>query len=144
MSTRLRRPASDHHETQRIFTGRQFLRTTGNRRPRAQCRVARRDRGGPPQNISAPADGHAHGAPASMRCSRPLKRVFDPDLEHFPQCGGALKIIAALKRSDAHLAQKCSTGPPISTTGRRLCLPANGERALFSAPTGNCRCVNAA
>ena len=28
MSTRLRRPASDHHETQRPITGRQFLRTT--------------------------------------------------------------------------------------------------------------------
>ena len=26
-----------------------------------------------------------------------LKRVFDIDLEHCPQCGGALKIIAAIE-----------------------------------------------
>ena len=30
-------------------------------------------------------------------CARLLKRVFDIDLEHCPQCGGTLKIIAAIE-----------------------------------------------
>jgi hypothetical protein len=30
-----------------------------------------------------------------MRWARLLKRIFDIDLEHCPQCGGNLKIIAA-------------------------------------------------
>ena len=30
-------------------------------------------------------------------CARLLKRVFDIDLEHCPQCGGDLKIIAAIE-----------------------------------------------
>jgi rRNA maturation endonuclease Nob1 len=29
-----------------------------------------------------------------------LKRVFDIDIEHCPNCGGRLKIIAAIVRSD--------------------------------------------
>jgi len=32
-----------------------------------------------------------------MGCARLLKRVFDIDLEHCPQCGGDLKIIAAIE-----------------------------------------------
>ena len=46
-------------------------------------------------NTSERADEHAHGAPARMGWARLLKRVFDIDLEHCPQCGGDLKIIAA-------------------------------------------------
>ena len=30
-------------------------------------------------------------------CARLLKRVFDIDLEHCPQCGSELKIIAAIE-----------------------------------------------
>jgi hypothetical protein len=52
---------------------------------------------GPPQNTSEPADEHAHGAPARMSWARLLKRVFDIDLEHCPQCGGDFKIIAAIE-----------------------------------------------
>ena len=52
---------------------------------------------GPPQNTSEPADEHAHGAPARMGWARLLKRVFDLNLEHCPQCGGDLKIIAAIE-----------------------------------------------
>ena len=37
----------------------------------------------------------AHEASARMSWARLLKRVFDIDLEHCPQCGGDLKIIAA-------------------------------------------------
>ena len=54
--------------------------------------------------VPAPADNetgqpadhtHAHPLPARLSWARLLKRVFDIDLEHCPQCGGALKIIAA-------------------------------------------------
>lgn len=31
-----------------------------------------------------------------LSLARPLKRVFDPDLEHCPNYGGELKIIAAI------------------------------------------------
>jgi hypothetical protein len=39
----------------------------------------------------------AQGAPARMSWARLLKRVFDIDVEHCPNCGGALKIIAAIE-----------------------------------------------
>ena len=47
---------------------------------------------GAPQNTSAPEDEHAHGASARL-----FWRVFDIGLEHCPQCGGELKIIAAIE-----------------------------------------------
>jgi len=31
-----------------------------------------------------------------MSCARLLKRVFDIGVEHWPNCGGALTIIAAI------------------------------------------------
>ena len=34
-----------------------------------------------------------------MSCARLLKRVFDIDSEHCPNCGGVLKIIAAIEDS---------------------------------------------
>jgi len=40
---------------------------------------------------------HAHGAAARMRWARLLKRVFAIDVERCPQCGGRLKIIAAIE-----------------------------------------------
>jgi len=52
---------------------------------------------GPPEKPGVPAVGHAHGAPARMGWARLLKRVFDIDLERCPQCGGDLKIIAAIE-----------------------------------------------
>ena len=39
----------------------------------------------------------AHGAPARMSWARLLKRVFEFDLEHCPQCGGEFRIIAAIE-----------------------------------------------
>ena len=32
-----------------------------------------------------------------MSWARRLKRVFDIDIEHYPNCGGSLKIIAAIE-----------------------------------------------
>ncbi len=53
----------------------------------------------PAENVSGqPADHtHAHHSPARMSGARLPKRVFDIDLEHCPNCGGALKIIVPVK-----------------------------------------------
>ena len=46
-----------------------------------------------------PATGHAQGQGETPRenWARLLKRVFDIDIEYCPNCGGALKIIAAIE-----------------------------------------------
>ena len=44
-----------------------------------------------------PDPAHAQGTPARMSWARLLKRVFDIDIENCPNCGGALKIIAAIE-----------------------------------------------
>jgi hypothetical protein len=51
----------------------------------------------PPEQATDPASDHAQGAPARVSWARLLKRVFDIDIEHCPNCGGALKIIAAIE-----------------------------------------------
>jgi hypothetical protein len=38
----------------------------------------------------------AHPRPVRLSWAKPLKRVFDRDLEHCPNLGGELKIIAAI------------------------------------------------
>jgi hypothetical protein len=52
----------------------------------------------PPEQATARACDHAHaqGAPPRMSWARLLKRVFDIDIEHSPNCGGALKIMSVL------------------------------------------------
>ena len=52
----------------------------------------------PAENASGQSADHTHAQPSPARLSwaRLLKRVFDIDLEHCPNCGGALKIIAAI------------------------------------------------
>jgi len=39
-----------------------------------------------------------HGRPARISWARLLKRVFEIDLERCPNCGGELKIIAAISK----------------------------------------------
>jgi hypothetical protein len=62
---------------------------------------------------------HAPGASARMSWARLLKRVFDIDIERCPQCGGNLKIIAAIEepalieRMLTHLGL-CAQPPPRS------------------------------
>ena len=59
-----------------------------------------------------------------MSWARLLKRVFDIDIEHCPQCGGNLKIIAAIEepavieRILTHLG--LSAQPPPRTPSRRV------------------------
>ncbi len=67
---------------------------------------------------------HAHGASVRMSWARLLKRVFDIDIEHCPQCGGKLKIIAAIdqpaviERILTHLG--LSAQPPPRAPARRF------------------------
>ena len=42
---------------------------------------------GPPEKPGEPAGEHAHGVRARMGWARLLKRVFELDLQHCPQCG---------------------------------------------------------
>ena len=66
----------------------------------------------------------AHGARARLTWARLLKRVFDIDIERCPQCGGKLKIIAAIEelavieRILTHLG--LSAQPPPRTSARRV------------------------
>jgi hypothetical protein len=52
---------------------------------------------GPAEKPGHDAGEHAHGEPARMGWARLLKRVFDLDLDHCPQCGGEFRIIAAIE-----------------------------------------------
>ena len=46
-----------------------------------------------------------------MSWARLLKRVFDIDIEHCPNCGGALKIIAPIE--DAPVMVRMALGQPL-------------------------------
>ena len=45
---------------------------------------------------AAPEPGCAHARPARISWVRLLKRVFEIDMAHCPNCGGQLRIIAAI------------------------------------------------
>jgi hypothetical protein len=49
----------------------------------------------PPATVPPTDHASAQGETPRMSWARLLKRVFDIDVEHCPNCGGALKIIAA-------------------------------------------------
>jgi hypothetical protein len=51
----------------------------------------------PAQKAPSPGYGDAaHGRPMRLGWAKLLKRVFNLDLEHCPNCGGKLKVIAAI------------------------------------------------
>ena len=74
-----------------------------------------------------------------MGWARLLRRVFDIDLEHGPQCGGEFKIIAAIGepavifRILRHLGLP-ARAPPCSPA--RAALAHGGQSASRSAATG--------
>jgi Putative transposase len=80
----------------------------------------------PPEDATVHAADHvhAHRSPARMSWARLLKRVFDIDIEHCPNCGSALTIIAAIEdppvivRILAHLG--LPTRAPPRAPARRL------------------------
>jgi Putative transposase len=53
----------------------------------------------PPERATEPPTDHAQAQrePPRMSWAQLIKRVFDIDIEHCPNCGGALKIIAAIE-----------------------------------------------
>jgi len=53
----------------------------------------------PAQRATEPPTDHvpAQGETRRMSWARLLKRVFDIDIDHCPNCGGGLKIIAAIE-----------------------------------------------
>ena len=77
-----------------------------------------------PRSCSADHGNASHpSAPARISWARLLKRVFDIDVEHCPQCGGPLKIIAAIE--DPTVIAKILThlGLPIRAPPRSLARP---------------------
>ena len=76
-----------------------LIRFHGVLAPNAKLRakVVPRPADEPAQKESTPEDGEAtHGPPMRLGWAKLLKRVFNLDLEHCPNCGGELKIIAAI------------------------------------------------
>ena len=65
----------------------------------------------PPATESPSEDAHGQGETPRMSWARMLKRVFDIDVEHCPNCGGALKIIAADRRSTGDRENSQPSGP---------------------------------
>ena len=49
--------------------------------------------------LTAPESSCTHSRPTRISWARLLKRVFEIDMEHCPNCGGQLKIIAAILES---------------------------------------------
>ena len=82
----------------------------------------------PAQSV-APAECEAncvHHRAARLSWARLLKRVFELDLEHCPNCGGALKIIAAILEQPAiekiltHLGLQARAPPRAPARGQAL------------------------
>lgn len=88
-----------------------LIRFHGVLAPNAKLRAGLVPQGPPqagrePQPASAgPACAHRHAA--RIGWAQLLKRVFEIDLEHCPDCGGALKIIAAIL--DARVTERILT-----------------------------------
>ncbi len=62
-----------------------------------RAKVVPRPREEPAQGAPSPEDTEvAQSRPMRLGWAKLLKRVFSLDLEHCPNCGGALKVIAAI------------------------------------------------
>jgi len=73
------------------------------------------------QTASEP--GCAHSRPVRINWARLLKRVFQIDLEHCPNCGGQIRIIAAILESAVidriltHLGLQARAPPRVAARG---------------------------
>ena len=98
----------------------------------------------PPEQETEPPTDHVHaqGGPARLSWARLLNRVFDIDIEHCPNCGGALKIIAAPStRSGQTFYETCQVffycliffmPPGVSPDGR--CRPSDSSHRTVYDP----------
>jgi hypothetical protein len=73
--------------------------------------------------LTATEPGCAHGRLARISWARLLKRVFEIDLEHCPNCSGQLKIIATIleapviERILTHLGLEARAPPGVPARG---------------------------
>jgi len=76
----------------------------------------------PPEPAIEPSTdpAHAQSAPARMSLARLLKRVFGIDIEHCPNCGGALKIMAAIEDPPVIVIILAHLGPRTRAVGERI------------------------
>ncbi len=84
---------------------------------------------GQPAQAAPPAECEvncAHHRPVRLSWAKLLKRVFDLDLEHCPNCGGELKIIAAIldapviEKILTHLGLQARAPPRAAARGQAL------------------------
>ena len=83
----------------------------------------------PPAQETKPVQceaNRAHHRPVRLRCAELLKQVFELDLEHRPNCGGQLKIIAAIlerpviEKNLPHLGLQARAPPRSAARGQSL------------------------
>ena len=73
----------------------------------------------------------AHHSPVRLSWARLLKRVFALDLEHCPNCGGELKIIAASGLIETQSIAFERPGAPGRGAGLRPGVPETAQRSLI-------------
>ena len=83
----------------------------------------------PSTHATPPVEGVAscaHNRPVRLSWAKLLKRVFNLDLEHCPNCGGRLRIIAAILEQPAiekiltHLGLQARVPPRAPARGSQL------------------------
>jgi hypothetical protein len=100
------------------------------RRAGTECEAAGQGGAHPPdepaQKVQAQEDNEAkHGRPMRLGWAKLLKRVFNLDLEHRPNCGGELRVIAAILERPAiekilnHLGLQARAPPRALARGQR-------------------------
>ena len=68
--------------------------------------------------LTATEQGCAHGHPPRISWARLLKRVFEIDMEHCPNCGGQLRLIAAILEAPGTRANPQAPGAAGSGTAQ--------------------------
>jgi len=78
-----------------------------NAKLRALVVPAGQDQEASAAGAAAPEPGCAHARPVRINWARLLKRVFEIDMAHCANCGGQLRIIAAIL--EAHVVERILT-----------------------------------